>query len=101
MFFGHLQSVEIIHCHEYCSKPTHFHTELRYKRQLCGESCGPGLVSKSPVNRKIFGAHIFLSGSSEWVIHIVNKENRKNITTSNVHNCTGVNGEALQLHAAV
>ena len=63
VFFGHLQSGEIIHCvMNIVQNPQHFRTELRYKRQLCGESCGPGLVSMSPVSRKIFGAHVLLSG---------------------------------------
>ena len=58
-----LKSGEIIHCvMNIVQNPQQFRTELRYKRQLCGESCGPGLVSMSPVSRKIFGAHVLLSG---------------------------------------
>ena len=74
-----LQSGEIIHCvMNIVQNPQLFLTELRYKRQLCGESCGPGFISMSPVSKKIFGAHVLLSGGSSWVgIHIVNKGNRR------------------------
>ena len=58
-----LQSGEIIHCvMNIVQNPQPFRTELRYKRQLCGESCGPGFISMSPVIKKIFGAHVLLSG---------------------------------------
>ena len=57
-----LQSGEIIHCvMNIVQNPQQFRNELRYKRQLCEESCGPGLVSTSPVSRKIFGARKLLS----------------------------------------
>ena len=38
--------------------PQLFRTEVRYKRQECGESLGSGFHASSPVSRKIFGAQL-------------------------------------------